>query len=184
MNRFSASKLVVISGPDAGRSLPLDVPIVVVGSGNSAQLRLTDDAVAAEHIELSIVDEGVHLRDRGNGGGTRLAGMSIRDVVFTSSTEFMIGNTVLRLDMDEVSDSLPPPPSSAVDVATPSYYDLAHLPYREARARAIARFERAYLPMVLAQTGNVVVRAARHAGVGRGSFHRMLGRIRDTAKAS
>jgi len=56
--------------------------------------------------------------------------------------------------------------------------DLSHLPYREARAVAIARFERSYLPQVLARSGDVVVRAAAHAGVTRSSFHRMLQRIR------
>ncbi|HVH42995.1 MAG TPA: sigma 54-interacting transcriptional regulator [Labilithrix sp.] len=56
--------------------------------------------------------------------------------------------------------------------------ELWQLPYQEARALAIERFERAYLPSVLARVGNVVVRAAEHAGVCRTSFHRMLSRIR------
>jgi DNA-binding NtrC family response regulator len=82
----------------------------------------------------------------------------------------VLGANAPDLFGDEVQASLPPSAS-----------DLAHLPYREARAVAIARFERAYLPTVLARTGNVVVRAAKHAGVERGSFHRMLGRIRETS---
>jgi transcriptional regulator with PAS, ATPase and Fis domain len=58
--------------------------------------------------------------------------------------------------------------------------DLSHLPYHEARAVAIERFEHAYLPGVLARASNVVVRAAELAQVGRGSFHRMLQRIRSS----
>ncbi len=57
--------------------------------------------------------------------------------------------------------------------------DLSHLPYDEARSIALERFERAYLPKVLARGGNVVVRAAELAGVRRGSFHRMLRRVRE-----
>jgi transcriptional regulator with PAS, ATPase and Fis domain len=56
--------------------------------------------------------------------------------------------------------------------------DLSHLPYHEARRVALDRFERSYLPAVLARAGNVVVRAAQLAEVGRGSFHRMLRRVR------
>ena len=56
--------------------------------------------------------------------------------------------------------------------------DLSHLPYLDAKSIAVERFERVYLPAVLARAGNVVVRAAELAGVRRGSFHRMLHRIR------
>ena len=61
--------------------------------------------------------------------------------------------------------------------------DLSHLPYHEARAIAVERFERAYLPGVLARSGNTIVRAAEHAGVRRTSFHRMLQRVRPTHDA-
>ena len=56
--------------------------------------------------------------------------------------------------------------------------DLSHLPYHEARRIALDRFERDYFPAVLERAGNVVARAAQLAQVGRGSFHRMLGRMR------
>lgn len=64
-------------------------------------------------------------------------------------------------------DSATPSPASSME-------DLSHLPYHDARAIVLERFERAYLPAVLARAGNVVVRAAELAQVGRGSFHRML----------
>jgi transcriptional regulator with PAS, ATPase and Fis domain len=79
---------------------------------------------------------------------------------------------------------LGPNPGALFDAAVPAaggggaHEDLSHLTYHEARRIAIDRFERSYLPAVLARAGNVVVRAAQLADVGRGSFHRMLQRIR------
>jgi DNA-binding NtrC family response regulator len=72
-------------------------------------------------------------------------------------------------------------PAALFDESTPGTMSdeaLFLLPYHEARARTLERFERAYLPAVLKRANHVVVRAAELAQVGRGSFHRMLNRIR------
>jgi DNA-binding NtrC family response regulator len=64
-------------------------------------------------------------------------------------------------------------------IAVPSATNaLAHLPYHEARRVTLDQFERAYLPAVLERANGVISRAALLAQIGRGSFHRMLGRIR------
>ena len=63
-------------------------------------------------------------------------------------------------------------------VVTPGGGTLSHLPYHEARRIALDRFDREYFPAVLERAGNVVSRAAELAQVGRGSLHRMLGRMR------
>jgi transcriptional regulator with PAS, ATPase and Fis domain len=55
--------------------------------------------------------------------------------------------------------------------------DLSHLPLREARRAAIERFEREYVPRVLARADGVVARAAQLAEVARPSFYRMLERL-------
>jgi transcriptional regulator with PAS, ATPase and Fis domain len=59
--------------------------------------------------------------------------------------------------------------------------DLSHLPYHEARRIALDHFDRAYFPAVLERAGHVISRAAQLAQVGRGSFHRMLNRMRKAA---
>jgi len=86
--------------------------------------------------------------------------------------------TVFGANAGLFDDSIPVARPQAADE------DLSHLPYHEARALALERFERAYLPAVLARAGGVVVRAAELAQVGRGSFHRMLHRIRSSHRGN
>ncbi len=56
--------------------------------------------------------------------------------------------------------------------------DLSALPYHEARRLVLERFERDYIPGVLARTNGVVARAAEHAQIARPSFYRLLERLR------
>jgi transcriptional regulator with PAS, ATPase and Fis domain len=82
---------------------------------------------------------------------------------------------------------LGPNPAALFDASleaphTRTMADLSHLPFDEARRIAIDRFERAYLPAVLERAGGVVTRAAQLARVGRGSFYRMLQRIRGASE--
>ncbi len=60
----------------------------------------------------------------------------------------------------------------------PDALDLGAYPYREARRRALAHFERTYLASMLQRAGGVVSKAATLAGVARPSFYRMLDRAR------
>ncbi|MBX3227528.1 MAG: sigma 54-dependent Fis family transcriptional regulator [Labilithrix sp.] len=56
--------------------------------------------------------------------------------------------------------------------------DLSAHPYHEARRLVLERFEREYIPGVLARTNGVVARAAEHAQIARPSFYRLLERLR------
>ncbi|MFO0741833.1 MAG: sigma 54-interacting transcriptional regulator [Labilithrix sp.] len=60
----------------------------------------------------------------------------------------------------------------------PQREDLSALPYHEARQLVLERFERDYIPGVLARTNGVVARAAEHAQIARPSFYRLLERLR------
>lgn len=51
---------------------------------------------------------------------------------------------------------------------------IADRPFHEAKAEAIASFEKAYLQDLLRRTGGNISRAARSAGVDRKTIHRML----------
>jgi DNA-binding NtrC family response regulator len=49
-----------------------------------------------------------------------------------------------------------------------------HLPFKEAKERWLALFERRYLAAVFAQCGGNITRAAEHAGIGRRHFRELL----------
>ncbi len=50
--------------------------------------------------------------------------------------------------------------------------DLAHLPYREAKQRALSMFDNAYFTAVMRRTGGNISEAARQAGLDRSNFRR------------
>ncbi|MEO8182223.1 MAG: helix-turn-helix domain-containing protein, partial [Deltaproteobacteria bacterium] len=50
--------------------------------------------------------------------------------------------------------------------------DLAHLPYREAKMRALTLFDDAYFSAVMRRTGGNISEAARQAGLDRSNFRR------------
>lgn len=165
-------EVIVTAGPDKGRSLRSEHTLLI-GTASGADLRLTDSTVAERHVALTPRGNDIHVRSLGNANGTWVKTIRLNDLVLTESTELTIGRTTLLV-------SVSPDLRGGASLETIGE-DLSHLPYREARARALEQFERAYLKSVLARTDNVVVRAARHAVVARVSFHRMLSRNRANA---
>nr|WP_257907315.1 FHA domain-containing protein [Janibacter limosus] len=53
-------------GPDAGRTHDLTPGRHTIGRGEAATLRLADDALSREHLELTVDRDGIHLRDLGH----------------------------------------------------------------------------------------------------------------------
>ncbi len=204
-----AARIAVRSGPDAGLSARIDRPRFIVGSGPTADLRLSDRAVSREHLQLMLVPDGIHLRDAGSTNGVWLNALRVNDAVVLRSTELLVGETTLSLSLERAPFELAlvdgegadadsetgerichtprctrcssETPGDAIERAAEG---LAHLPYHEARAFVLEHFQRAYLPAILGRAGNVVIRAAKLAGVRRGSFHRMLRRMRGVREGS
>ncbi|HVH44024.1 MAG TPA: sigma 54-interacting transcriptional regulator [Labilithrix sp.] len=99
--RLPTHRLVVASGPDAGRSTSIDGPTFVVGSSPTADLRLSDDRVAPEHLRLSLHSDGVRVRDLDTNGGTWMGTLRINDVILSKSTSFLLGETTLVLQIED-----------------------------------------------------------------------------------
>jgi DNA-binding NtrC family response regulator len=88
----------VVSGPDAGGARALGGPMVV-GSGESADLRLTDGAVSDRHLELEPRADGVFLRDLGSTNGTLLAGARIDTAFVEAQAMISLGRTLLSVSV-------------------------------------------------------------------------------------
>ena len=69
----NSSGLVVLgSGPEAGRTLPLTEGRHLIGRDPQSGLRLVDPTVSRTHAAITLTDQGVWIEDLGSTGGTRV----------------------------------------------------------------------------------------------------------------
>ena len=108
--RARAASLEVTAGPDAGLKARLDRPVLVVGSGPTADLRLTDDTVSRVHVRLSLGQDGVFVRDEDSKNGTWIGGVRIGTATLAADTLLVLGATSLavRIDAETTSIALHP----------------------------------------------------------------------------
>jgi two-component system response regulator GlrR len=89
--------LRVVSGPDAGATVESDGARLSVGSADDASLRLTDPYVSRYHAEFEATEDGVQVRDLGSRNGTRVGGLTVRDVSTRGELEVELGRTRLKV---------------------------------------------------------------------------------------
>jgi two-component system, NtrC family, response regulator GlrR len=77
-----------------------------VGSGSRASLVIDSPTVSRAHAELTLVPEGVHVRDLGSRNGTFYLGQRIDSAVLAPGTRILLGAAPLaiELDVDHVVD--------------------------------------------------------------------------------
>lgn len=71
-----------------------------VGAGPDCDLVLTDAAVSRAHLELSLVPEGVSVRDLGSRNGTFYLGQRVGEITLALGGAVTLGNTELRFEAD------------------------------------------------------------------------------------
>ncbi|RME28084.1 MAG: FHA domain-containing protein [Deltaproteobacteria bacterium] len=97
--RVEGVSLVVIEGPDAGRSFPLRSPRLSVGAPPS-DLRLRDPALEPDHLHLRVVRGRVMVAP--GTGATWLDGARIREITpLYVDDELSFGQTVARIQLDQ-----------------------------------------------------------------------------------
>jgi transcriptional regulator with PAS, ATPase and Fis domain len=105
--RVHAVNIEVTAGPDTGRRVRVDSPTFVIGSGEGADLRLSDPTVSREQLRLSLLPTGVHLRDEGSRNGTWIGGLRIADATVGSDIGLEMGTTALMLHIESGPLDLP-----------------------------------------------------------------------------
>jgi S-DNA-T family DNA segregation ATPase FtsK/SpoIIIE len=97
--------LVIVEGPAAGTEFALDRARHVLGRGETASIRLEDDALSREHAALEIVDEGVRVRDLGSTNGIHVNGTQMLVADLKHGDRIEIGAGVFQLVIDALERS-------------------------------------------------------------------------------
>jgi DNA-binding NtrC family response regulator len=92
--------LRITGAPASATELRLERGRCVVGAGESADLILDDKAVSRTHVELTLVPEGVAVRDLGSRNGTFYLGQRVERMVLSPGSRITIGSAEIAIDAD------------------------------------------------------------------------------------
>jgi DNA-binding NtrC family response regulator len=97
--------LHVMDGPDRGAELPVEAEPVVIGGGETCDLRLADPTVSSRHVEIALTARGFLLRDLGSKNGTHVNGLRVdRAYLAPGATVRLGGSTLEVLEADQVQE--------------------------------------------------------------------------------
>ncbi|HKA90054.1 MAG TPA: sigma 54-interacting transcriptional regulator [Haliangiales bacterium] len=96
VRRLRKAKLVVATGPDAGREVDMGKPRVSGGRSIINDLVLQDKAVSGTHFEVAVKDDGYHLKDLDSRNGTFVGDLRVREVFLRPGMTFRVGQSDIR----------------------------------------------------------------------------------------
>jgi len=88
---------VIIEGPDAGREFLVERGVTIVGKADDCDVLLSDRAISAHHVELSLVGAAVRLRDLESTNGTWIGGARVVESLVPPGTVLQLGRTKIHL---------------------------------------------------------------------------------------
>jgi DNA-binding NtrC family response regulator len=100
--------LVVVEGPDAGKRVPVDRPVLRVGKDPSCDLFVPDITVSRFHFAIEKVNEGYLIRDLGSTNGTFVDDMRIKEAYLRPGAHIKAGRVVLLFQPIYVADEIQP----------------------------------------------------------------------------
>lgn len=80
--------------------LRVEAGTVTIGSGSKADLVVDDSTVSRAHVELTLVPEGVHVKDLASRNGTFYAGQRISSAILTPGTRISLGAAQIAIELD------------------------------------------------------------------------------------
>jgi 2-alkenal reductase len=90
--------LSIVTGDQAGTSVPLGDEPLAIGRGTDAGLVLRDPNVSRRHAELRARGDGtVELRDAGSANGTFVDGERVGQAILHGGEQLQMGDTVMRV---------------------------------------------------------------------------------------
>lgn len=91
------ARLLVLSGPDAGKSLDVRDGTALVGSHADCQLQLSDTGVSRRHLSVELVGARVRVRDLGSKNGSRYLGARFTSLDVPLGASVDLGSTTLAV---------------------------------------------------------------------------------------
>ncbi len=96
--RGTPSRVVVIDGPSAGESVPLDQSPILIGRGADAAIRLDDDYVSTRHARLGESNGTFYVEDLGSTNGTYIGSQRLTQATAIQlGSQVRVGKTILEL---------------------------------------------------------------------------------------
>src|SRR5215471_6158226 len=98
VRRLRKAKLVVVTGPDAGREVEMGKARLSGGRSIINDLVLADSGVSGTHFEVlaTTEDDSYRLCDLGSQNGTFVGDLRVRDVFLRPGTTFRVGQSEVR----------------------------------------------------------------------------------------
>jgi transcriptional regulator with PAS, ATPase and Fis domain len=95
--RYTRTRIQVVRGPDAGRSIEAAGRTLCIGTAHDSDLVLTDDTVSRRHCEIELTESGFCVRDLGSTNGVHCGNMRIHVATCSGATELRLGETTLSV---------------------------------------------------------------------------------------
>jgi hypothetical protein len=185
--------LRVAAGPDAGREVISDGRERSIGTAPDNDLVLTDPTVSRHHLAVRCTERGHWVRDLGSISGVLVGPHLVQSAMVTHGCELTIGTT--RLVVEQLDDEICGPaaaapaagalhgdrsepvagsaPAAGTEVVVTDEFDPA-LSFRDAKERAVARWERWYVARLLHYTRGNLSEAARVAHSDRSHLRKLV----------
>jgi two-component system, NtrC family, nitrogen regulation response regulator GlnG len=102
-------KLVILSGPDAGRTQALVLGNHKLGTEPSCDIILKDRTVSRHHLTLEVQEHGVLARDMGSRNGSFCEGMRFNELAVRPGAVLKLGTTELKIVPESSRERVIPP---------------------------------------------------------------------------
>ncbi|HEX5858845.1 MAG TPA: FtsK/SpoIIIE domain-containing protein [Microbacterium sp.] len=115
--RPTIGRLEILSGPDAGRSLPLSRGALTIGRDAGCDIVLDDPLVSKRHARLEVGGDRVELIDLNSANGIVVEGASVTRLVADGGRlAAVLGDTRIRVTTDAMPQALAAGPGAATSV--------------------------------------------------------------------
>jgi DNA-binding NtrC family response regulator len=102
-------KLVILSGPDAGRNQSLVPGHYKIGTESSCDIVLKDRTISRHHLTLEVEEHGVLARDMGSRNGSFCEGMRFNELAVRFGAVLKLGTTELKIVPESSRERVIPP---------------------------------------------------------------------------